>query len=328
MVAAVFAACAGAAKAPEMSTGTGTGTGAEERAETGAQVMPAPAGFAECDAISIDGGELITWSFAGDKVTKLGSVRLASPDPEDAFAMLSGDWADRDNFFVEVPPRTVLHVTATGIAPVTVPPESALTSPRPAHDDPNLTEGGVMEGERYGLVVTEGAAHWQECPWGAPYDGWQCEVYATATLWPDADIAFDDTGVRPRSFDWLPVTVPGFRVKELDEARIVGCTPPAGTAYKQTKLKGKEEDGEHVYQLAWVSSSPPRLLVVWGTPGYDDDVPSRWALHDGCNEKPLVQGEWATPGRSPYWMGDGTVYKGATPLGAVTGGLSFRPSGS
>ena len=31
-----------------------------------------------------------------------------------------------------------------------------------------------------GGLAGGGAAWWSECPWGYPYDGWQCEVYVNA----------------------------------------------------------------------------------------------------------------------------------------------------
>lgn len=291
--------------------------------------MAAPTGFAEADAISLEDGVIATWSFAGAKVTRLGEVKLSDPAPESAFPgdhALVGDWSDREHFFVRVPPRTVMMVTAKGITPVTVPPESAFTAPRPAIDDENLEEGGgVMEGRQFGMVVQTGRVYWSECAWGFPYDGWQCEVYVTAELWPDPEMTTDNAGVRVRSWGWPGEKVSGFRTKELDEGRILGCTPPAGTAYKQTQLRGKEEDGERVHTAEWVSAKPPRLLVVWGTPGYADLIPERWALHDGCLEKPLVQGESVEAGPAGLWLGDDTVYEGAAALGKITGDVRFRP---
>ncbi|HUQ08507.1 MAG TPA: hypothetical protein VM261_38715 [Kofleriaceae bacterium] len=315
----------GAGEESRSGTGTGTGTGSE--AATGAKPIAAPAGFAEADAITIDGGDVVTWSFAGGKVAELGRATLAKVDPEDYMAALDGDWADRDHFFVHVPPRDVFVVTAAGITPVTVPPESAFKAPRPkVDDDEGLNEGGVMDGRDTGLVVTKDhEAWWSECPWGFPYDGWQCEIYVSARLWPTAKTMTDQTGVGPRSFDWAGAKVSGFRTKELDEGRELGCTPPAGTRYKQTRLGGKSEDGEMVYATEWVSASPPRLLLIWGSPGYADLVPTRWELHDGCLEKPVLHGEWATPGPAPYWLGDTTIYKGGDALGPITGNVRFRP---
>jgi hypothetical protein len=332
---AVLAACGGGGTTPAplvLGAEPGVASGGQE-STNGPQetqpvpMQPAPAGFAEADAVSIVGGEIVTWSFAGGKVSRLGAVKLADLDPDDYGSYLRGDWADREHFFVSVPTRTVLRVTAKGITPVTVPPEAAFQSPRPnvGDEDENLSEGGLMEGDRFGLVVTAGAAYWSECPWGFPYDGWQCEVHVTAELWPDADVVTDGTGVRPRRWPWAGAKAPGFHLKELDEARVLGCTPPPGTKQKQTQLRGKEDDGEHVHTTEWVSASPPRLLVVWGTPGYADLVPSRWALHDGCLEKPLVKGETAEAGPNGIWIGDETVYRGADALGPIDGYVRLRP---
>ncbi len=325
VVACALAACGG--------KGRGAGAGPADDAPEptrgvaeAAPLKPAPEGFAEADAVSLDRGELITWSFADNKVTKLGSLKLATGDADDPTAALGGDWADREHFFVHVPPRTVLQVTAAGVTPIPVPPESAFTTPRPeVDDDEGLTEGGPMEGDRYGLVVVEDAVFWSECPWGYPYDGWQCEVHVTARLWPTAVTFSDGAGVRPRRWRWPGAKVSGFRTKELDESRELGCTPPAGTAYKQTRLRSDVDDLERVHTTEWVSTSPPRLLVIWGSPGYDDLVPTRWALHDGCREQPLVQGETAEPGPGGLWLGDDTIYRGATPLGPIEGYVRFRP---
>jgi hypothetical protein len=304
--------------------GEGDGEGEGKGKGKGSEAMAAPAGFAEADAITIEGGDVITWSFAGGTVKELGRVTLAKVDPEDWTAALDGDWADRDHFFVHVPPRDVLMVTAGGITPVTVPPEAAFKSPRPKVDDEDgLSEGGVMDGPGFGLVVTAGEAWWSECPWGFPYDGWQCEVYASARLWPTTGTS--SARIDPRAYDWAGAKVSGFRTKELDDGRELGCTPPAGTKYKQTKLVGKSEDGEMVYATEWVAASPPRLLLVWGSPGYADLVPTRWELRDGCLEKPLLQGEWATPGPAPYWLGDTTIYQGGDALGPIAGHVRFRP---
>jgi len=338
LAAVLVLGCGGKSKGTETGTGgggqgtagggQGTGGGGGGPATGGgATTLPAPAGFAEADAISIDGGEIITWSFAGGKVTRLGATKLGDPDPEDWNAALDGDWGDRDHFFVHIPPRAVMQVTAAGITPITVPPESAFKTPRPkVEDDDGLTEGGVMEARDNGLVVTElDGVWWSECPWGFPYDGWQCEVYVSAKLWPDAKAAAQGVSMLPRRWSWPGAKVPGFRIKELDEGRILGCSPPSGTAYKQTQLMGKEDEGEHVYTVEWVSAKPPRMLLVWGTPGYADLVPSRWELHDGCMEKPLLQGESAEAGPPGYWLGDDTIYKGADALGPIKGYVKFRP---
>lgn len=324
VVACALSACGGKAK------GAGTvddapDTPRDPAGRTAAPLMPAPAGFAEANAVSIDGGALVTWSFAGDKVTRLGAIELPPIATDHPMAAIGGEWADREHFFVHVPPRTVLQVTAAGVTPITVPPASAFTTPRPDIEDEGLTEGGLMEGDRYGLVVVEDAAFWSECPWGLPYDGWQCQVYVTARLWPTTERFVDGDGIRPRRWRWPGATASGFRTKELDEGRVLGCTPPAGTAYKQTRLPGKEDDGEVVDTVEWVATSPPRMLVVWGAFGLDDLIPTRWALHDGCNEKPIVEGEHVEPGPGGLWLADDVVYRGGATLGPIAGYVRFRP---
>ena len=67
------------------------------------------------------------------------------------------------------------------------------------------------------------------------------------------------------------------------------------------------------------------MLLIWGTPGFADLMPSRWELHDGCKEQPMLQGESAAAGPSRYWLGDSTIYKGADALGPITGYVKFRP---
>lgn len=343
MMMVVLAACGGGKGTGTGTAGTGqeTAGGGQETAGTGQETgsggggqetgggaapQPAPAGFAEADAVSFDGGELVTWSFSAGKVTRLGSAKLGDVDAEDWSAALDGDWADRDHFFLHIPPRTVLQVTATAITPVTVPPESAFQAPRPkVDDDDGLTEGGVMERSNTGLVVTDGEVWWSECPWGFPYDGWQCEVYVSAKLWPDAKAAEVGVSMVPRQWPWPGAKAPGFRLKEIDEGRILGCSPPAGTAYKQTKLGGNEEDGEMVHTVEWVSAKPPRLLLIWGSPGLADLVPNRWELHDGCMEKPILAGESAEAGPPGVWLGDETIYQGADALGPIKGDVKFRP---
>lgn len=306
----------------EPGSGSGSGSAPAGEAPT---ATPAPTGFAEADAITIDGGELVTWSFAGGKATRLGSIKLASPDPEDYTGSLRGDWADRDHFFVLIPPRTVKHVSAQGVVDVTVPPESEFKVPKPAVDNSDdLSEGGVMERTDTGLVVGGGEAWWSECPWGFPYDGWQCEVYVSSRLWPTPKSTTEKTGVAPRRWDWTKAPIKGWKLKELDEGRMLGCNPPPGTKQRQTKLEGQEEE-ERVYAAEWVSSDPARLLLIWGTPGYADLVPMRWELHDGCLEKTVGKGEDATPGPAPYWLGDGVLYHGADNLGPIPGDVRFRP---
>lgn len=156
-----------------------------------------------------------------------------------------------------------------------------------------------MLGSDTGLVVTDGEAWWSECPWGYPYDGWQCEVYVSARLWPEAATRGDR--IAARGWTWPGAKASGFRTKELDEGRVLSCTPPAGTAYKQTQLRGKEEDGEMVHTVEWVSASPPRLHVVWGSPGMDDRLQGRRRAPPdrGPGEAPAYLIETARPIEPP-----------------------------
>jgi hypothetical protein len=330
-VALALVACGGPSKKPEplvvgVEPGSGSGSASAAPTETHTDAAPKapPAGFAEADAIVLHGGELSTWSFAGGKATKLGAVTLIEGvDDEEFGPPLHGDWADRDHFFVELAPRTVLHVSAASIEAVVVPPESAFKAPRPTiENNDDLSEGGVMD--QGGLVVGGGEAWWEECPWGFPYDGWQCEVYASARLWPSPTTKTDDRSITAHRWDWSHAPIKGWITKELDDGRKLGCTPPAATKQKPTQLAGQDEE-DRVYAAEWVSPMPPRLLVIWGSPGYADLVPTHWELHDGCHVEALEKGQYAEPGPSGYWFADGIMHQRANPLGPVPGNVFFRP---
>lgn len=304
-----IAACGGKSKdAGGTGPVPGGGPGTEEEAAKpvepeGPPLPDAPADLGRSDLVTVDDGSVTGWAIGGGKIEKLGTVTLAKVDPEDYMAQLRGEWIDREHLAVLIPPRDVVVISPGKIARVKVPPASAFKTPRPeTPDDDGLEEGGVMEGSNTGLVVGGGAAWWSECPWGFPYDGWQCEVYTKAKLWPAAGKV--ETGqVEADRWDWVAQEPKGYRLKDIDDGRVLGCTPPAGTKQKQTQLKGFEEDSETVVERHWVSASPPRLLVVWGTPGMDDSVPSRWTLHDGCLERPLAQGTWVEAGPAGLWLG-------------------------
>jgi hypothetical protein len=310
---------------PGSGAGAASASGAPtDEPHTDAAPKAAPSGFAEADAIVFDAGELSTWSFAGGKATKLGAVTLVEGVDAEAYGpILRGDWADHDHFFVTVAPRAVFHISAAGMVPVTVPPESAFKAPRPKVDnDADLAEGGEMEG--MGLVVGGGEAWWEECPWGFPYDGFQCEVFVSARLWPSATTKTDNTGATPRRWDWSRAPIKGWRLKELDDGHELGCTPPAGTKQKQTQL-ASDDESEMVYAAEWVSPMPPRLLVIWGQYGLADLIPSRWELHDGCLENVLEKGQDVEPGPRGFWVGDGVMHQNAKVLGPIPGQILFRP---
>jgi hypothetical protein len=323
---------AGATAASGGGEASGSGGGS-------AMVAAPPAGFAEADLVAIEDGALVTYKVAAGKVERLGSATLTDVDPEDYMSRLSGDWADRDHFFMQVPPRTVLQVTATAVTSMTVPPEAAFKTPRPkVEDDEGLTEGGEIEG-RTGLVVTEGGAWWVECPWGFPYDGWQCEVWSMAKLWPTTEVKTDGAGIAARNWRWPDVTVKGIRLKEMEAEHALGCMPMKGTKQKPFVFRGSDEQGEEIESSHWVSVSPPRLLVVYGSPGLADLVPTRWSLHDGCLERPLAQGTAVEPGPGELWLAweandplaedvqpRQVIRRGAEVVGEVTGTVRFRPN--
>ena len=304
----VLSACGGGAgsKTPTPATPATPATPTEEappKAGAAAATWPAPPdGFATADLIGIRGGELFAYAIADGKVVETGKTKLAEVDPEDYTAQPVGQWADRDHFFVHIPPRTVVVVTAGAIASIAVPEAAKFKTPRPeTEDDEGLEEGGVMEGVNSGLVVTDGAAWWSECPWGYPYDGWQCEVYVNAELWPAQELVPGGGPLSPREWSWVEVKPAGFAVAVAEDSSTATCTPPKG-AGKKVVLVGDADNGEKVVSAHWVSASPPRLLVVYGQEGMDDLVPSSWAFHDGCKATPLVQGTEVEPGPSDLWI--------------------------
>lgn len=343
---ALFAGCGGKPQQGAAVVVPGGAAGTEEEVvkavePPGAPLPAPPADLAKAELMTIGGGEMTAYDLDGGKVTQLGTAVVAQVDPEDYLASISGDWADHDHFIVHIPPRDVVVVTAERMTRLEVPPDAAFTTPKPdvGDESENLSEGGLMIEGSTGLVVSGGSAWWVECPWGFPYDGWQCEVWTHAKLWlvdkPEVEVG----PVMADEYAW-PVQVPsGFRTKELDEGRALGCTPPPGTKQKQSQLRGSGEDGEMIMSHHWVSVSPPRLLVIYGTPGMDDLSASSFALHDGCLPKPLAAGISAEPGPDGLWVAWESydlkaekvelrtmVHRGADVLGELAGGsVKFRP---
>lgn len=346
-------ACGGSPKptAAPVLLGGGPGSDPGRAAATGEPATPPapapappplpapPADLGRADLVTLHDGTVTAYAIDGGKLVELGHSALATVDAEDYTAQLSGDWADHDHLFVLIPARDVLMITADAITRVPVLPPDAFKTPRPkVDDDENLTEGGVMEGAGDGLVLGEGAAWWVECPWGFPYDGWQCEVVRKAQLWPTAAATAEDGLVGHRAWDWADVKVSGFRTKEVDDGHGLACTPPA-SAHQKTAVFRSDVDGEQLFASHWLSASPPRLLVIYGQFGLADLYPSRWELHDGCAPTPLVQGVSVEPGPAGLWLAgeatdpgsDGAVARwvlrrGADVLGELpTDDVMFRP---
>lgn len=342
----MLAGCGGKPKSsgPVVVPGGGPGTEPEtvKAVEPPKPPLPAPpSDLAKAELMTIGGGEITAYDLDGGKVTELGTAVVAQVDPENYLASISGDWADHDHFFVHIPPRDVVVVTADRMTRIEVPPEAAFETPKPdgGEDVENLKKGGLVVEGGTGLVLTDGSAWWVECPWGYPYDGWQCEVWTHAKLWLVDKPVVEPGRVIEDEWGWPTQVASGFRTKELDDGRALGCTPPPGTKQKQSQFRGREDEGEMIMSHHWVSVSPPRLLVIYGTPGMDDLSESSFALHDGCLPKPLAVGVSAEPGPDGLWVGWEThdlkaekvelrtvVHRGAEVLGELSGGaVKFRP---
>ncbi len=304
----MLAGCGGKPKPGGAVVVPGAGPGTEPEAakavEPPGPPLPAsPKDLARADLVALGTGTVTGWAIDGGKLVELSSVELAKVDPEDYQGAIDGAWADHDHFIVHVPPRDVVVVTADRMTRIAVPPETAFKAPRPTTpNDDGLIEGGVIEDEGYGLVVASGAAWWVECPWGFPYDGWQCEAWTRAKLWLVDKPVVEAGSVTADAWAWPTIEVSGFRTKELDDGQALGCMPPPGTRQKQSQLRGSVEDGEMISSHHWVSASPPRLLVVYGTPGMYGPMASSWALHDGCLPKPLAVGTRVEPGPDGLWV--------------------------
>lgn len=280
----------------------GTDAGGDGGAMAAPALPAAPADLARADLVTLREGTVTGYAIVDGALVALGATELATVDPDDYPAHLRGDWADREHLFVRVAEREVVMITPTAITRVAVPPPTAFAAPRPkTDDDEGLTEGGVMERSATGLVVADGAAWWVECPWGFPYDGWQCEVWRRAQLWPQPQAAAEADSVDATAWTWPAVTVSGYRTKDLDGGRL-RCTPP-GARPRPTEFAG-DDSQEEVYGHHWVSAAPPRLLVIYGQFGLADLVPSRWTLHDGCRPTPLAAGTSVEPGPRGLWLTD------------------------
>jgi hypothetical protein len=296
-----------------------------------AKPLPAPpAGFATADLVTMYGGELATWSTADGKLTKLGSVVLAD-SPE---AIGEGDWADRDHLFLSLGEREVVMVTATEITRVAIPPVTDFETPKPADPQNDIRKtfpnGAGIASE--GLQINDqGEAYWSQCAWGRDYDGYICDAWVHAQLWPIRKRIEDPGKITPRSWSWSP-TPKGFKVVRGDGA--LSCSGPLG---RSTFVSGKAgSGGEQFHDVQWVSTQPPRMLVTYGHTGLADVLPERWTLHDGCKATELATGTSAAPGPDGLWIGvAGTdespgpamLYRGAQPLGPLPdrAHVMFRP---
>lgn len=238
---------------------------------------------------------------------------------------MHGDWADRDHLFVRTAKDTVKLVTASGISPVPIPDMSKLNPPKPEEEAQPGSEG-IMRSSPVDLVVGAGEAWWARCAWSLPYDGGYCAVWTSAELWPRARTMTKLADERVHAYPNHEPT--GFA---LDRGDALSCTPPRGP---KTTITHPED--EAIYETAWVSAEPPRLLVVYGPMAEFSSPPaSRWSLHDGCTEEPVAEGASPSAGVGELWSaveGEGfAIYRGATKLGTIAvkhvayAQLRFRP---
>ena len=310
--------------------------------ESLAKPLPAsPVGFATADLVTMRGGELATWSTADGTLTKLGSVVLsdvAEGDLGEAMAMSGigkGNWADRDHLFLTLAgEREVVMVTATAITRVTIPPVDVFETPKPP-DPQNDIEKASPTGvglDAEGLQVNDqGEVYWSQCAWGRGYDGYICDAWVHAQLWPTAKRSAGPGRITPRSWSWAKPPA-GFRATIKDHT--LSCSGPSG---RSTFLSGRPgSSDEQFHDVQWVSTQPPRMLVTYGHPGLADVLAERWTLHDGCKDAELASGESAEPGPDGLWIGvagtaeapgPSTLYRGAQTLGRLPdhARVMFRP---
>lgn len=277
-------------------------------------------------------GSVTAWALVPEGITRLGSTVIGPALElcnEEARAMaepMHGDWADRDHLFVRTTKDSVKMVTADGISPVEVPDLSKVRPPKPEGEDARAESDG-MSFSAIDLVVAEGEAWWARCAWSFAYDGGYCGVWTSARLWP-----------RPQTMTKLPDerrhdfpshVPPGFSLDRDDDLR---CTSPDGAT---TAIPHR--DDEVIYETAWLSAAPARLLVLYGPMAEFSSPPaSRWELHDGCTVAPIAAGDRPVAGIGDLWSAsdrDGfAIYRGATKLGHVTvkdaayAELRFRPA--
>ncbi len=284
--------------------------------------QPSIAWFATADLVTFEGKDIVAFSLAGGRVTRVGSTAF----PTD---VVGGDWVDRDRLVVELDGRHVVQVTAAGVSTIEVPPSTAFARPSP---QPEATD--LVPGEADGLIIaSDDSAWWSECTWGYPYDGFQCARHVSARLWPPGGdwAESDDQPMAPSEYPW-PTAVPaGYRTTAVGAK--LECESPSG----HTELGPNGEGDEQLHSFHWVSTSPPRLVVVYGRFGYKDLLPERWTLHDGCTEKPIEHGLAIAPGPDGLWtstkpVGDDAVKRevrrGAALIGELPGSgrAHFRPA--
>jgi hypothetical protein len=296
-------------------------------------VSAPPAGFATADLVLTVGGELSTWTITGDKLVRTGVVTLAKVDPEEIIGSRLmqvglGDWADREHLFVSVGARDVVMVTASAITAVPIPPVSTFETPRPTSPDAaELERGNDNSMNNGGLVVRSGETWWQECPWGLPYDGFQCSGWIRARLWPTPNVMKEQAELTRIEHPW-PSASPKKLSARLQNANKVLCSTGVG---KPNQL-APDDLAEEIMSVHWVSAEPPRMLVIYGHAGLADTVADRWTLHDGCEMTPIAAGTDVTPGPNGLWLAEDehgvVLYRGAVRVGQLPAhtDVMLRPS--
>ena len=271
-------------------------TAACSRATERAAILPAApdatvAWLAAADFVVFDRGDLVGYAVR-DALVPLGRVRVAEGRDDQ---IIGGDWAGPGDLFAQTAARAVAHVTVAGVQRVTVPAPAQLIAripPLPGGEQPH------DDGAGGDLIVTAGRAVWSRCVRGIAADGVQCTLFVHAELWPTAGIASSESPLVPTTPRWEDRPAPaGFRTRS--DAGSLRCEPPAGGA---VELASRRTEEEQVVEARWISAAPPRLLVVYGVPGYQDVVPSRWALHDGCGQASIAGGTVVVAGPRGLWL--------------------------
>jgi len=303
-----------------------------------------PTGFATCELVTTSGGVVTAYAIGAGGLQATGTTTIAKVGPADPDDMLleqrvgDGDWTDRDHLFLISGPRAVIQVTASAIVPVEVPPPARFKRPKPASQDGEEMVAGDLDAPGTGLVVQAGAAWWSECPWGMPYDGFQCEGYVHARLWPTPALLADQPRLDPRRYSW-PTAVPaGFSTRTIKRGPDDAGVACIGPGNQRANLYPADES-EVLDSYHWVSTTPPRLLVLYGHGGLDELILDRWALHAGCDDKQVAGGTTVVPGPNGLWLArEGSsedltttrqvVYRGATVVGELPDDATvlFRPA--
>lgn len=278
--------------------------------------------FDRVDLVVVENGQLVAYDL-GPGPTELARLALPQDGP-----FVGGDWASRDHLFVRVAERRVFQLSRHGLVELAIPPAARFAAPRPQVDNAeDLTAGGPGTiGEDGGLVVTGKAALWAECPWGFVADRFHCEGWRVAQLWPTAqavahaelpprvDHAFGFPDERPADAHLETATKGlacrlGDKSSWIDAASVRELTlpePPPDDAEDVVAERAWEvHEDSAVLGAHWLGKAPPRLLVRWGSPGFDSYVEYAWSIHDGCRLEPIAKGRLPRPGPVPYWLDHG-----------------------